>query len=85
MTQNVAVQNHIALSALPQNTKRYNVEGLHSGEGNGGPVPSPPLPPMICEPRIIISAEHHLKEAYEQENGLRMLEMAILETRHMFF
>ena len=28
-----------------------------------------------------MNAEHYLKEAYEQEIGLKMLEMAILETQ----
>ena len=33
---------------------------------------------FLCELGFLI---HHLKEAYEQEIGLKMLEMAILETQ----
>ena len=40
-----------------------------------------PPPPPLGEPKITISAEHHLKGAYEQEIGLKMLEIAILETQ----
>ena len=36
---------------------------------------------LLGEPKITISAEHHLKEVYDQEIGLKMPEMAILETQ----
>ena len=53
MTQNVAVQHHIALSALPQNTKRYNVEGLQSGGGKWGARAFPPPPPWYVNQELL--------------------------------
>ena len=47
----------------------------------GARGPPPPTPPPLGEPKFTVSAEHHLKEAYEQEIGLEMLEMAILKTQ----
>ena len=36
---------------------------------------------LLGELKITISAEHRLKEVYDQEIGLKMPEMAILETQ----
>ena len=45
------------------------------------PPPTPPHPLPLGEPKFTVSAEHHLKKAYEHEIGLKMLEMAILKTQ----
>ena len=49
------------------------------GGEHEGPCLPPSPPPPLGEPKITISAEHHLKDAYEQEIGLEMMEKAILE------
>ena len=56
---------------------RLNRENISGGSKGGHALP----PSLLGEPKITLSTEHHLKEANEQEIGLKMLEMAILETQ----